>query len=55
MSTLTGFPPIAERNAKVLILGSMPGEISLQKNNIMVMLEMHFGLLWKGYLRAIQN
>lgn len=28
---LQGFPPIASQNANLLILGSMPGEMSLQK------------------------
>jgi hypoxanthine-DNA glycosylase len=31
MSHITGFKPIANTNAKILILGSMPGEVSLNK------------------------
>jgi hypoxanthine-DNA glycosylase len=31
MSHIIGFKPIADCNAKILILGSMPGEVSLQK------------------------
>lgn len=30
MSTITGFPPIADGNARVLVLGSMPSTKSLQ-------------------------
>ena len=32
MELKKGFPPIAEKNARILILGSMPGEESLKKN-----------------------
>ena len=32
MSHIIGFEPIADKNATVLILGSMPGEVSLNKN-----------------------
>ena len=32
MGTITGFLPIADSNASVLILGSMPSEKSLEKN-----------------------
>ncbi len=31
MNTITGFPPITGKNAKVLILGSMPSEESLRQ------------------------
>jgi len=31
MDNIFGFPPIAKENAKILILGSMPSDISLQK------------------------
>ncbi len=31
MDNIFGFPPIAKENAKILILGSMPGDVSLQK------------------------
>jgi double-stranded uracil-DNA glycosylase len=32
MNTITGFPPITGKNAKILILGSMPSEESLRQN-----------------------
>lgn len=32
MSTITSFKPLVGKNAKVLILGSMPGETSLEMN-----------------------
>lgn len=28
---LTSFPPIADKNSKILVLGTMPGEMSLRK------------------------
>ena len=31
MKSIVGFPPIVNKKAKVLILGSMPSEVSLQK------------------------
>ena len=31
MNKIFGFPPIAKENAKILILGSMPSDVSLQK------------------------
>jgi double-stranded uracil-DNA glycosylase len=31
MNKIEGFPPIAANNAKLIVLGSMPGEVSLQK------------------------
>jgi hypoxanthine-DNA glycosylase len=31
MDNIFGFPPIAKENAKILILGSMPSDVSLQK------------------------
>lgn len=31
MSHISGFPPIVDSHAKILILGSMPGEVSIQK------------------------
>ncbi|WP_081880969.1 DNA-deoxyinosine glycosylase [Methylotenera sp. L2L1] len=32
MNTITSFPPITEKSAKILILGSMPGALSLNAN-----------------------
>lgn len=31
MARVTGFPPVIEQNARILILGSMPGRASLEK------------------------
>jgi TDG/mug DNA glycosylase family protein len=37
MSQVTGFPPVVDRRARVLILGSMPGRVSLEENQYYAM------------------
>lgn len=42
--------PLFDNNTRVLVLGSMPGELSLSNNNIMLMKEMPSGGSCQTYL-----
>jgi hypothetical protein len=48
-SNIYSFKPVINNNSEVLILGSIPGKISLENRNIMEIKEINFGTSFQQY------